>query len=1055
MFKKLLHALSLLCLALSVQAQDLKVTGIVRDETGSPLPGVTIIEKGLSSNGTTSTSNGIFTITLKGSSKTLLFSFVGYLSREVNVSGRNNVNITMSADSKSLKDVVVIGYQEVSRKKNTAAIASVKGDVIKDIPAPSFDMLLQGRVAGVNVQNFSGEPGVRNSFVVRGNTSVLRGYDAARAVSSPLFVIDGIPTTTDDISQMSYGQGTNTNLLAGLNPNDIESIDVLKDASAAAIYGSRGSNGVIIIKTRKAHAGKAQFNFSTYHGMSEQRKLTELVTGAEERRMKLDVLNQYNQWEDNYKLPQMLTDSLNPTFNNNTDWQGLFYQRGMIHNYDMSISGGTELVNYRVSLGHYNEEGILKNTGFKRYSMISNVSIQITPKLSNRTIFRLYRTDRPRSVNERTGGNFSFKSDELPSSFYRLTPAGEEFLVGNSRKMDKNINNSMQLSTVFNYVVLPSLLFNTTVSYETSNSNRDYYSPAVVRDNGFGFASSFADKSEHLTIYNTLEYTKKLGQHTLNLIGGQNMEYNAYRNTYADADFIASDYVNTVNTANKNFSTASSAFQEYGLQSLFARVNYDFKAKYLLSAVFNADASSKFGKNNRWGYFPSVSAGWIISDESFMKGTSNWLSYLKIRGSYGITGSQPQENYLGYNTYTVNAAKFGDKDNSPATTYNGGSVIIPNYSSGIAQRNLSWEQSIQSNIGLEATFLKDRIRLTVDAYSRGTSRGFFDYRLPIYSGYDLAKTNAIGIRNAGVELMINSKNLPDKSAVQWFTDFNISYNQNVITSLPNGGRSLIVSYDGGAYGFDYLLDVGKPVNQMFVFENRGVYSRDSDVPFNYITGQPLKNVVGVPYKAGDPIIVDQVGNFNIKEPMDQIVGGDPNPKYTGGINNTISYKGFSFSFFLTFTMGRQILNSYKIRRYVKLFDGSGDNGETNLARGALFDLSKVNYWKKPGDIADIPSLSLRSADRDYHYAWLDGSTMYIENGSYCRLKNISLNYSFNPRVLKTLRLNRLRVYGIMDNVFTLQRSTVPDAEAVNAYGIYDGDGYPIPTKFTLGIDLGF
>ncbi|WP_143309946.1 SusC/RagA family TonB-linked outer membrane protein [Chitinophaga vietnamensis] len=1055
MFRKLLHFLSLLCLGLSVQAQDLKVTGIVKDETGSPLPGVTIVEKGLLSNGTTTNAAGIFTITLKGNTHVLQLSFVGYLSREINVNGKNNVTISLSPDAKSLKDVVVIGYQEVSRKKNTAAIASVKGDVIKDIPAPSFDMLLQGRVAGVNVQNFSGEPGVRNSLVVRGNTSVLRGFDAARAVSSPLFVIDGIPTTTDDISSLTYGQGTNTNMLAGLNPNDIESIDVLKDASAAAIYGSRGSNGVIIIKTRKARAGKAQFNFSTYHGMSEQRKLTELVTGAEERRMKLNVLQQYNHWEDNYQLPQMLTDSLNPAFNNNTDWQGLFYQKGMIHNYDLSIAGGTELVNYRVSLGHYNEEGILKNTGFKRYSMISNVSIQITPKLNNRTIFRLYRTDRPRSLNERTGGNFSFSSDQLPSSFYHLTQAGEDYLVGNSRKFDKNINNSMQLSTVFNYAILPSLMFNTTFSYESASSNRDYYSPSVVRDNGFGFASSFADKSEHLTVYNTLEYTKKFGRHTLNLIGGQNLEYNSYRNTYADADFIANDYVNVVNPANKNFSTATSAFQEYGLQSLFARMNYDFKEKYLLSAVFNADASSKFGKNNRWGFFPSVSAGWIISDEEFMKGVNNWLSYLKIRGSYGITGSQPESNYLGYNTYTVNAAKFADKSNSVATTYNGGSVIIPNYSSGIAQRDLSWEQSIQSNIGLEATFFKDRIRLTVDAYSRGTSRGFFDYRLPIYSGYDLAKTNAIGIRNSGVELMINSKNLPDKSPVQWFTDFNISYNKNIITSLPNGGRSLIVSYNGGAYGFDYLLDVGRPANQMFVFEQRGVYSKDSDVPFNYLTGQPLKNFVGTPYKAGDPVLVDQVGNYYIKEPMDQIVGGDPNPKYTGGINNTISYKGFSFSFFFTFTMGRQILNSYKIRRFVSLFDGSGDGGEINLAKGALFDLTKINYWKKPGDIADIPSLSLRSADRDYHYAWLDKSTMYIESGAYARLKNISLNYAFTPRVLKALHLSRLRVYGIMDNVFTLQKSHIPDAEAVNAYGVYDGDGYPIPTKFTLGIDLGF
>ncbi len=1050
MSKKILYLLILLCCSLSIYAQQVKVTGTVRDENGQPIPGATILEKG-TQNGTTTTPNGTFSLTLKGSGNILVVTFVGYAPKELKVGDRTTFQVSMVPDAKALKDVVVIGYQEVSRRKNTASISSVKGDAIKDLPAPSFDMLLQGRVTGVNVQNSSGEPGVRNTVVVRGNSSVLRGYDEARALSSPLYVIDGVPASTDDISVLSYGQGTGTNMLAGLNPNDIESIDVLKDASAAAIYGSRGSNGVIIVKTRKAKIGKPQFNFSTYMGYSQQRKLTELVTGAEERRQKLWVLGLYNQWADNKYLPQMLTDSLNPAFNNATDWQSLFYQTGKINNYDVSMSGGSEAVNYRISLGHYREEGILKNTGFKRYSVLANIGSQITPKLTNSTIIKIYRTDRPRSLKDRTGGNFAFNSYELPTSFYKLTDAGKQFLLGNGQNTDKNINNSMQLSTIFNYSIRPNLNFNTTVSYETSNSSRNYYVPAVVRSNGYGYASSFADKSEHFTVYNTLEYTKKLGQHTFNMIGGQNLEYNSYRNTYAAADFIANDYVNVVTVANKSFSTASSGFQESGLQSLFVRMNYDFKGRYLLSGVFNADASSKFGAHNRWGYFPSVSAGWIISDEPFMKGTANWLNMLKIRGSWGITGTQPEENYLGYNTYAVNNANFTDT----VSTYNGGSVITPNYHNGIAQRNLSWEQSIQSNIGLEASLLKDRIKVTMDAYSRGTSRGFFEYKLPVYSGYDLAKTNAIGIRNSGLELMINTRNLAPTSKVQWYTDFNISYNKNVITSLPNGGRSLIIPYNGGAYGFDYLLTVGKPANQMFVFQYGGVYASDADVPFNKLTGKPLQNFVGTDYKGGDPILIDQVGNYYIKEPMDQIVGGDPNPKVTGGLNNAISYKGFTVGFFFTFTVGRQILNSYMLRRYANLFDASGDGGEWKLAQGALFDLTKINFWKKQGDHADIPSLSLVSSNRDYHYTWLDKSSMYIEDGSYCRLKNLSLNYSFGPNVLKKLKVSRLRIYGVMDNVFTIQRSNVPDVEAVNAYGVYDGDGYPIPRKFTLGLDFGF
>ncbi len=383
-----------------------------------------------------------------------------------------------------------------------------------------------------------------------------------------------------------------------------------------------------------------------------------------------------------------------------------------------------------------------------------------------------------------------------------------------------------------------------------------------------------------------------------------------------------------------------------------------------------------------------------------------------------------------------------------------GSSDHPNYADGIAQRDLSWEESRQGNVGVEMGLFKERVRLVVDAYSRSTSKGFFTYTLPISSGYNEAQTNAMGLRNAGIEFTLNTRNLSPKSKLQWNSDLVFSYNQNVITALPNGGRSIVYNYNTGVYGMDYYLTVGKPTNQYYVFESRGIYSRDSDIPFNLLTGNKLTNFVGYEYHQGDPILIDQDGNFDLKEPMDQIIGGDPNPKFYGGMNQTFEYKGFSLGVFLSYTFGRDILNSYLNRRLEYLFESTGDDGESKLAKRAIFDVEKLNYWKRPGDIADYPTLSLVSRQRS-PYRFLDKNSMYIEDGSYVRIKTITFGYNFQPSVIRKLKLNRLRLYGVIDNVHTFQRASIQDAEAVNAYGVYTGDGYPIPMKFTFGLDLGF
>ncbi|MGN8069633.1 SusC/RagA family TonB-linked outer membrane protein [Mucilaginibacter sp. 22184] len=1057
-----------------LHAQDAKnpgnqvtVAGLVKDASG-PLPGASIVLTG-SASGVSANTSGRFTLKIEAG-KSITVRMLGYEAQTIKITESNtNLIVVLKTDQKVLKDVVVIGYQQVSRRSVSAAITSVDPKTIADIPTPTFDALLQGRVAGLNVQNFSGEPGVRSNVVLRGNTSVSRSIDnntgsasgkasLARAISGPLYVIDGVPQSTEDIAAINYGTGTGTDVLAGIPINDIDNIDILKDASAAAIYGSRGANGVIIITTKKGTAGKTRINFSTYHGITDQPKLDKVLVGAEETRAKLALINHYGNYANLKNIPQILTDTLNPAFNNANDYRSGIYQTGKVDNYELSISGGNDLITYRYGLNYYNEDGIIKKTGLQRYALNSTVGINVSPKLKISTQIRFYRVDRPTSlsdlsgnVNPFTGGYYA--NSPLPPSNLYLGQANKDFLYGSSNvSTDANTNNSITISPTIDWRINDHWLFNTVISYESAGSRRDAYTPGVVRQSGLGYASSFVDNSANYLMSNNIQFSTTLNKiHHINVLLGQNTEYHTYRATDAEADGIPNDQISVVKVLNKSNSNAYSDLIESGIQTGFLRFNYDFKGRYLLSAVFNADASSKFGPGKRVGYFPSVSAGWIISDEPFMKSTKNWLTLFKLRASYGIAGRQPDsgDNYLSFNTYTIGAGSFTGSS-SPQTgqnlsnTYNGIAAIAPNFNGGLSNKNLTWEHSKQANIGVDLTFLDGRFNFVADAYVKNTSQGIFSLNLPVTTGYTTIVTNSIGTQNRGLEASFIAHYFNPKSAFQWETDFNIAYNQNEITSLPNGGRDIYLD--------KFVLRQGQPINEFNLFQQTGVYKTDKDVPVNPVTGGVL-NFYGYPFKGGDPIWKDSNGD-GVLDQTDYVPAGNPNPKFTGGFNNIFSYKNWSVSVFCTFTLGRDIYNDYlvgKLSHLVPTDDGNSDPYH-DITNNAFPDLSGINYWQNPGDNAKYPSLSSVSGTR-YKYAAV--SSAWVENGSYLRVKTVSLSYTFNPAVLKNLHLSRLRVYGMVDNLHIFQKSNVPDAEEVDAFGIYNGSGYPIPKKYTLGVDVSF
>lgn len=1027
------------------------IRGTILDQNEKPVPGVTVLEKG-TKNGTSTNGEGKFLLTVKNDNAILIARIVGFLLEEQPVRANGIVNFILKDDNKVLDEVVLIGYQKITRKKSTASISSISGKELANLPASSFDQLLQGRLSGVNVQNFSGQPGVSPSVSVRGNSTASTSYDQYNAIRSPLYVVDGVPQSSDDF--VPAGTGTGTNYLAGINPSDIESIDVLKDASAAAIYGSRAANGVILITTKKGTGGQTKINLSSYFGFSQRPDLRSVTIGTTERRQKMEVLNRQLTYDQRRQLPYLLTDSLNPAFNGHTDWQDLFYQVAKINDNNISLSGGGENgMTYRFSGGYYNEQGIIKGTGFKRYSSRINLTSRaLNKKLMINPQFFYSRADRARGNEDPDDPSKPTKigSGNLPSSLINLSPEKLDFFVNpNSENLDKNISNQFGAILNLSYEFNKHFTLNSQSSYTADNARRDA-SRSDLLNNGFGnSASSFSSTAMGLRTSNYLNYIGSIKKHSFSAVVGQDIEYNQYQNTQAGGVGGASDLVQVVTGFQQANISASSTYRAHGLIAYYGRFNYDYNDKYLLSGTIRTDGSSGFGENNKYGVFPSISAGWILSEENFMKNiTNNPFTLVKVRGSYGATGNEDQRNaYVQYNRYIVNNGSFSG--NTGSTSYNGVTAITPNFYNGVAQKDLSWEKSTQWNIGTDIEIQNGRYALSFDVYNKEVKQKLFNVNLPVTSGYDVAYTNAFSVRNAGLELTLTAN--PLNKAFKWYSSFNISYNKNQIMSLPNGGRDIILN--GDRFDKTHILSVGSPINAFYLYQTKGVFSRTSYIPVNPYTGVRYRNGNGT-YSEGDFYLADLDGDyyidlFNEGINPDKMPVGDPNPRFTGGFTNNFSYKNFSLGIFAAFTFKRDVLNLFDSDRFANSLFGDAVN---NFAAFSTPDLSKLNIWKNPGDQAEYAKYDIGSF-RGYYTG---AQTFFLEKGGYLRIRSINLGYDLNAKTLKRLGLSQFKIFTTIDNVWMFQQSKkIPDAEAVNQYGEYNGNGYPIPRRYTLGVQVQF
>ncbi len=1045
---------------------DFTVSGRVVDNTGLGLPGVNIVVKG-TSIGTATDPDGYYTIQVPSETGILEFSFIGMITQEVPIEGRSTINVTLQEDVAAIEEVVAIGYQTIHTRNLTSSVARISSEELSNIPVSSIASLLGGHAAGVQSVITSGAPGARGSVVIRGNTAISGQLDPNTAFSNPLYVVDGIPTTIEDLAGYDM---SHTDFLASLNPDDIESIDILKDASAAAIYGSRGANGVIIINTRRGTVGEPEFSVNSYVGVTQRPELLNMLVGGAERDMKMFLIDYWWNYDNkSQNIPIMLTDSLNPSFNNNHDYQGMFYQPGFTQNHTFNVSGGTESTNYRVGLGYFTEDGIIKATGFDRYTMSLNLNTRMGQSFRNQATVRFSSTDTKTGQGTGNPRNaLPVNANNLNSSLFAFTDTQRELLEGRLEALyNKNTNMDVSLSNfaVLDINAVPGLGLNSQIGVSYWNNKVNFFQPSTVRGDGRGYASYTHNSRQNYSVETYLTYTKNVNTiHDFNVLLGNSIDYNRFDQLNINATGGSGDAIKVVRGFSQDEINGITDISTNAMLSFWARFGYRLLDRYLIDFNYRRDASSRFGKDTRWGDFPSIAAAWIFSDEPWLEPlTGSWLDFAKLKFSWGINGKQFTDNFLRYNVYTtygLDSWWYGHSIGSQwsnqmsVNTYN--SVIAggPDFRT-IANDQLGWENSRQWNAGVELDMFGRRLTVSFDAYNKLTDQLLFQVDFPKYSGYVNAQANVAGVLNYGYEGMLSAQIFPRTAPFRWDVTLHMNRNWNFVSGLPNGGRD----FRSGNYGYT----VGQPMNQFFMFRYEGVVDYIEDLPVNPFTGEHL---TGKPAWArlqpGFPYWTDITGTYEIQDERDGDLQVLPeksaNPHFQGALNTTMMWRGWALSMNTQFIFGRDIVNQ-SLQQYLARYDlqawGWPERG--------MIDINKEDYWWEPGDGMSgrnvrYPALRpVGGSGMPTYYAFRAVSGMFFEDGSYFKLQSGTLSYNFDEnRYLQNMFLKRLRVYATVYNIWQWQASDeIVDASMVDALGYAYGNGYPQPRKYILGLNFRF
>ncbi|MEQ9438323.1 MAG: TonB-dependent receptor [Cyclobacteriaceae bacterium] len=1043
---------------------DIEIGGQVTDEdNGAGLPGVSIFIKG-TSRGTVTDVNGDYTIRVPDGNATLVFSFVGYQSKEEVVGSRTSIDVVLSTDVRALEAVIVVGYGTQQRAEVTGAIASISAEQIRDIPVVSFENALQGKVAGVNVSLPSGEPGAAPQIRVRGTGSISAGND-------PLYVIDGLPISRNTNLQTGVSQRRSSfsvpkqNPLAALNPNNIASIEVLKDASSAAIYGSRGSNGVVLITTKKGERdGGTQVSFNAYSGIQTVTNAPDLMNSEELIAYTNDSRN--NNYLQTYDPLNPASEDYNPQYNpetnagrpnidfilipdkyvnwdgTDTDWLDQIFDPGSIASYNLSLGGGSERFSYYLSGGYYNEKGVVEGSEFDRYTLKTNLTSNLTETLEIGANLNLAFSD-----NNRLPVNAPYFA-QPPGIVYAamvhspvIKPYNEDgtpnqtdnqsFLLGGTttadnplaiiEAVDESIQNYRTFGNVYAQLTfLEDFTFKTYVGLDIDSYQQSFYRGNSLLYRGASQGDPYGQSSGSLGVNwlweNTLNYAKTIGDHHINGIIGYTAQKQRDELSLVIAQSFPDDQVKTISGG--IVTGGNSLQEEWSLASALARFNYSFKERYLLTASIRSDRSSRFGSSNQTGVFPSVSAGWRMSTEPFMADLT-FINELKLRASYGVTGNFEIPNYgaiglLSATNYVLNNQ-----------IVNGvGQITLTN-------ENLSWETTRSLDIGLDVAFLDDRIYGSIDYYVSRTSDLLLNVTIPSSSGFETALTNIGEVENKGIEFSITSRNLT--GAFQWSTDLNFAANKNKVLRLGPAGDPIL---SVGAAGLRHITRIGDPIGSYYGYVVDGIYQSQAE-----IDAAPTDELAPDP-QPGDIRFKDVNGDGTITSD-DRTVTGSYFPDFTYGITNRFRYKQFDLSVFIQGVEGREVLNL--TQRHLL-------NGEANFNSYAIMNERWISA-ENPGN-GELPRADRNSAIHGNNFR---ESSFQVEDGSYLRLRNVTLGYNF-PAISKFI--SQLRVYVSGTNLFmkTDYLGFNPEVNLQPDNSLTPGEdygAYPLAKIYTLGVDISF
>lgn len=1018
LIKRACFLFAVLVIPMGVIAQSVQ-TGKVIDEKGGPVIGATIRVMGKRAVTLTDVSGKFSIVLSRGDS--LLCTSIGFQPRKVAFRSEADLMIRLAEDSKTLGQVLVVGYKSQSRQEITGSVASIKMDKVTEAQsAESFESLLQGRIAGVNIQLNSGEPGATPNIIIRGLAAVSR--DDASALSEPLYVVDGVPIISRTSSEFAV---TSTNVLADLNPSDIENVVVLKDASAAAIYGSRAANGVILITTKKGKVGKPQINFNVRTGVNFVPQLLDVAGGAKEREQVSNLYQQYAPYGT--FMPAMYTDITNPFYHNSSDWQGYLYSTSITQDYNSSVRGAGDFGQYSISLGYMDNKGILFNTGFKRYSSLASTTFYaINKKLIINNTLAVSRTDQTRNLGALSTGNSAL----LPLPDNALVQGAEVYQPGR----DANLNDRVRFSSDATLNLVKNLSYNVSLSMEYLRSMQDEYgiSRRTLRADS---VKSGAGENRNLLFQNTITYAPRFGKHKLSILLGQSAERVEAKITKVNNVRSMPTLSQTVNGP-KGTTIGRSDFTSSTLASFFSRLDYSFNEKYLIGASIRTDGSSKFGAANRWGVFPSASAGWNFNKEEIFKNLK-WLSNGKIRASYGLTGTTWNNDYLALGV--MSGGMLDQYSSLLQISYGGISGFTPTWKDGFKNDKLTWVKTEMGNIGLDLSLFNNNVEFIFDAYQKFTKGLLLTTALPTTSGYNEVYRNAADVLNRGLEFTLNT-NIGISDKFTWNTGLNFAYNHNRVVELPDGNADIIKTSNSGQ-DFGSIVRVGVPLNGFFFYESQGIYQAESEIPVNPKTGARLLGLQNKRLAVGDRKFKDQNGDYKI-DVSDRVYSGDPNPKWTGGWTNDFTYKGFGLNLVSTFILGRDIVNRTLLNRlkYDKNFAGSS----------SMPNFDNYSIWQKSGDNAKYPSLNPWNGVTQI----INFDSEYIEDGSYFKIKSATLSYNFTKSAMPRFPFEKMRVYCTMDNVITFQKYSGPDAELIDVDGFDISNGYPMRRMLLFGVSIG-